>query len=171
MWKAGKTQAFTSSLPHLQSSVMAWFRTHNSEQLVCVVCATSDLRARVQRLEAEQAALLARLEGDRQLRMLTAHIAAVAHVARAIGAAVERFAKAMRPPLPPAPRGRAGGLARAGTGWRYSDGTFMPDAERRAAIEEFELAEYERYAAGGRTRAASAVRDEGGKFISARERR
>jgi uncharacterized protein YpuA (DUF1002 family) len=59
----------------------------------------------------------------------------------------------MRAPLP---RGRAGGLAGAKTAWRYSDGTFMPEAERTMAIEEFELAEYERYAAGGRARAASA---------------
>jgi hypothetical protein len=33
----------------------------------------------------------------------------------------------------------------------------MPEAERAAAIEEFDLAEYERYAAGGRTRAARAA--------------
>jgi hypothetical protein len=42
----------------------------------------------------------------------------------------------------------------------------MPEAERAAAIEELELAEYERYAAGGRARAASAVRNEDGKFIA-----
>jgi hypothetical protein len=49
---------------------------------------------------------------------------------------------------------------------RYSDGTFMLEAERAAAIEEFELAEYERYAAGGRASAASAVRNEDGKFVA-----
>jgi hypothetical protein len=45
----------------------------------------------------------------------------------------------------------------------------MPEAERAAAIEEFELAEYERYAAGGRARAVSAVRKEDGKVIAGGE--
>jgi hypothetical protein len=129
------------------------------------VRATSDLSARVQRLEHEQAILRSRLEGERQLRILTAQIAAAAQVAPVVGAAIERFAEAMRAPLP---RGRAGGLARAKAAWRYSDGTFMPETERTMAIEEFELAEYERYAAGGRARAASAVRNEDGKFIAGR---
>lgn len=141
---------------------MAWFHRHDRQLLERV---TSDLSARLQRLEEEQAALRARLEGDRQLRILTAHIAAAAQAAPAIGFAIERFAEAMRAPLPLQPRGHAGGLARAQAAWRYSDGTFMPEAERRAAIEEFELAEYERYAAGGRARAASAIRNEEGKFI------
>jgi hypothetical protein len=130
--------------------------------------ATSALNARVQRLEAEQGALLARLQGERQFRILTAHIGAAAQTALVIGAAIERFAAAMRAPLPPPPRGRAGGFARARYAWRYSDGTFMPEAERLAAIEEFETAEYERYAAGGRARAASAARDEDGRFIAER---
>ena len=64
MWKTGKTEAFPKHLPRLQSSVMALFRRHDSEQLLR---ATSDLSARVQRLELEQAALRARLEGERQL--------------------------------------------------------------------------------------------------------
>ena len=95
----------------------------------------------------------ARFEGERQLRILTAHVAVATQSSSVVGAAIERFAEALRAPLP---RGRAGGLARAKTAWRYSDGTFMPEAERTMAIEEFELAEYERYAAGGRARAASA---------------
>jgi hypothetical protein len=66
--------------------------------------------------------------------------------------------------IAPLPRGRAGGLARARTAWRYLDGTFMPEAERAVAIEELELADYERYAAGGRARARTARRSEDGTF-------
>jgi len=155
MWKTGKTQAFPNRPPRLQSSVMALFRRYDSEQLVR---ATSDLTMRVQRLEVEHAALRARLEGERQLRILTAHIASAAQAAPVIGAAIERFAQAMRAPLP---RGRTGGLARARTAWRYFDGTFMPESEKDATY----LEEYERYAAGGRKRAASAARHSDGTFI------
>ncbi len=124
--------------------------------------ATSDLAARFQRLENEQDVLRARLESERQLRLLTAHIAAAAQAAPAIGAAIERFAEAMLAPLPSPPRGRAGGLARAKTAWRYFDGTFMPESEKDAVY----LEEYERYAAGGRRRAATAVRARDGTFLS-----
>ena len=155
--KADKTRAFPSRLPRLQSSVMALFRRYDSQQLVR---ATSDLSERVQRLESEHAALRARLEGERHLRILTAHIAAAAEAAPSIGAAIERFAEAMRAPLPLVPRGRAGGLARALTAWRYFDGTFMPESERQAAY----LQAYERYAAGGRARARSARRHSDGTF-------
>jgi hypothetical protein len=154
MWKTLKTHAFPSHLPRLQSSVMALFRRHDSEQLVR---ATSDLTARVQRLETEYALLRARLEGERQLRLLTAHIAAAAQAAPVIGAAIDRFAQAVRVPLP---RGRAGGLSRAKTAWRYFDGTFMPESEKEAAY--FEV--YERYAAGGRARARKARREADGTF-------
>jgi hypothetical protein len=61
-------------------------------------------------------------------------------------------------------RGRAGGFARVRDAWRYSDGTFMPDREKEAAIEEYEIQQYERYAAGGRVRAAQAVRRSDGTF-------
>lgn len=122
--------------------------------------ATTALRACVQRLETERAALRARLEGDRQLRIFTAHIAAVAQMAPVIGGAIERFAAAMRAPLPAQPRGRAGGLARATSAWRYFDGTFMLESEKDAAYIE----EYERYAAGGRARAGSARRGADGTF-------
>ena len=46
---------------------MALFRRYDSEQLAR---ATSDLSARVQRLETQHVALRARLEGERQLRLL-----------------------------------------------------------------------------------------------------
>lgn len=118
--------------------------------------------SRTQRLEAEQAALLARLEGERQFRLLTGHITAAAQTALVLGAAIERFAEAMRSPLPPPPRGRAGGRARARTAWRYLDGTFMPESEKDAVY----LEEYEHYAAGGRRRAATAVRARDGPFLS-----
>jgi hypothetical protein len=162
MWKIEKAQGFPSHLPRLQSSVMALFRRYDSEQLVR---ATSDLSARVQRLELEHAALRARLEGESQLRIVTAQIAAAAQAAPAIGAAIERFAEAMRAPLPLVPRGRAGGLARAKSAWRYFDGTFRPESEKDAAY----LEEYERYAAGGRARAFRAHRHPDGTFASSQE--
>lgn len=157
MWKTGKTQAFPNCLPRLQSSVMALFRRYDSQQLER---ATSDLSARVQRLEVEHAALCARLEGERQLRILTAHVAAAAQTAILIGGAIERFAEAMRAPLPVPPRGRAGGLARARSAWRHFDGTFTPESEKEAAYAK----EYERYAAGGRARAEAACRRSDGTF-------
>ncbi|MGD0073219.1 MAG: hypothetical protein ABSD31_02630 [Candidatus Binataceae bacterium] len=120
---------------------------------------TSELLERVQRLESEQGQLRARLEGDRQLRLLTANITSAALVAPEIGAAIERFAQAMRAPLP---RGRAGGLARARDAWRYVDGTLMPESERHDAYRQ----EYERYAAVGRARAAGARRATDGTFLS-----
>jgi hypothetical protein len=136
---------------------MFGFRRHIRDELVHT---TSALLARVQRLEQEQALLHARLEGERQLRILTAHIAAAAQAAPAIGSAIERFAEAMRAPLPPPPRGCSGGLARAKSAWRYFDGTFMPESEKEAA----DLEEYERYAAGGRARARTARRLSDGTF-------
>jgi hypothetical protein len=72
--------------------------------------ATSDLLERIQRLEREQAELRARLEGERQFRILAAQIVGAAQIAPVIGESIEGFAQAMRAP---SPRGRAGGLARA----------------------------------------------------------
>lgn len=158
MWKTGKAQAFPSRLLRLQSSVMALFRRHDSQQLVR---ATSDLTARVHRLETEHAALRTRLQGEHQLRLLTANVVAAAQAAPVIGAAIERFAQAMRASLP---KGRVGGLARAKTAWRYADGTFLSDSDRTQAIEELEFEKYERYAAGGRARANSASRFADGTF-------
>lgn len=103
-----------ASASRLQSSVMALFRRDDSEQLMR---ATSDLSARVQRLEEELAKLRAQVEGDRQLRNMGAQISAAAQAAPLIGAAIERFAEAMRSPLPPRPRGRSGALARAKSAW------------------------------------------------------
>lgn len=119
---------------------------------------TSDIMDRIQRLEREQAELRARLEGERQLRFLAAQIVGAAQVAPVIGAAVEKFAQAMRSP---SPRGRAGGLARARGAWRYLDGTFMPESEKYDAYRR----EYERYAAGGQAQARSGARDGLGRFL------
>jgi hypothetical protein len=121
---------------------------------------TSDLGRLIQRLENEQDALRSRPEGERQRRISTAHIAAAAQAAPAIGAAIERFVEAVRAPLPLSPRGRAGGLARAKSAWRYFDGTFMAESEKEAAY----LEEYERYAIGGRVRANQAIRNPSGTF-------
>jgi hypothetical protein len=151
-----KNHDFSWASMMVKSSDMVGFRRHVRDELART---TSVLLARVQRLEEAQAEIRARLKGQGQLRVLTARIAAAAQVAPVVGSAIERFAEAMRAPLP---RGRAAGLARPRTAWRYFDGTFMPESERRAS----DLEEYERYAAGGRARAASAVRNEDGKFIA-----
>ena len=119
---------------------------------------TRDLLERIQRLEREHAELRARLEGERQLRILAAQIVGAAQMAPVIGGAVEKFAEAMRAPLP---RGRAGGIARARSAWRYFDGTFMPESAKLEAV----VADYERYAAGGRARAAEATRATDGTFM------
>jgi hypothetical protein len=62
--------------------------------------ATSDLLERIKRLEREHAALRARLEGERQLRILATQIVGAAQVAPLIGGAVEKFAESMRAPMP-----------------------------------------------------------------------
>lgn len=134
---------------------MLGFRRHRNEE---VIQTTNALLARIQRLENEQAALQARFEGERQLRIFIEHIAAAAGVGPVLGAAMERFAQAMRAPLP---RGRAGGLSRSGNAWRYLDGTFMPEQQKELAY----LEEYERYAKGGRARAAIAQRASNGTFL------
>jgi len=120
--------------------------------------ATSDLLERIQRLEREHTELRARLEGERQLQIFAAQIIGAAQTAPVIGEAIEKFAQAMRAPLP---RGRAGGLARAQTAWRHFDGTFMRESEKNEAWQ----AEYERYAAGGRARAQRAERGTDGRFM------
>jgi hypothetical protein len=61
----------------------------------------------------------------------------------------------------PLPRGKAGGLARAKTAWRFFDGTFMPESEKWEAYRE----EYERHAKGGRARAARVHRARNGTFL------
>jgi hypothetical protein len=123
---------------------------------------TSDILERIQRIEAEQATLRARIEGERQLRFLAAEIVGAVHIAPAIGSSIEQFAQAMRAPLP---RGRAGGLARARDAWRYFDGTFMPESRKYEAYH----IEHERFAAGGRARAANARRANDGTFLASNE--
>jgi hypothetical protein len=138
----------------VQSSDML-FRNRHAPETIGI--RTSDLLDRIQRIEAEHAALRAEIESDRQLRFLAAEIGGTAQAAPVIGSAVEAFARAMRAPLP---RGRAGGLARAANAWRSFDGTFMPESEKFEAYRE----EYERFATGGRVRAASARRNANGTF-------
>ncbi len=133
------------------------FRRHSD--LKTIDARTSDIIERIQRIEAEQAALRAEIEGERQLRFLTVEIVGAAQMAPIIGSAVERFAQAMR--CAPLARGVAGGRERARTAWRYSDGTFMPESEKYEAYRE----ERERYSAGGRARAAKALRASDGTFL------
>jgi hypothetical protein len=76
----------------------------NSNAIATIAARTSDLLDRVQRIEAEQSPLRARLEGERQPGFLTAEIVGAAQAAPIIGIAIESFAQAMRAPLS---RGRA----------------------------------------------------------------
>jgi hypothetical protein len=91
------------------------------------------------------------------------HVAIQLHVIRGreVAPAIEKGLRALVAPLP---RGKAGGLARARSAWRYLDGTFMPESEKLEAYNE----EYERHAAGGRTRAATARRYADGTFAPSR---
>jgi hypothetical protein len=97
-------------------------------------------------------------ESVRAFRLLTANIVSAGLGAIAVGQAIERFARAMRLPML---RGRAGGLARSKRAWRYLDGTFMPESEKREAF----IMEHERYARGGRARAKTAERAGDGTFL------
>jgi hypothetical protein len=137
-----------------------WSRRRDTEDRLTAL--TSDIVVRLQRLERAHREIRATLEGERQLRIFFANLISAGQTAPVIGAAIERFAKAMRAPIP---CGRAGGLARARHAWRYLDGTFMPESERCEARRQ----EYERYAAGGRARAASALRAKDGAFLPAPE--
>ncbi len=135
---------------------------------------TSALERRIQQLEAEIASLrepsrtvLSRIEEAVRIAHArsTRTVEEFGHAAEsalAVGAALEAFARAMRARLP---RGRAGGLARARSAWRYTDGTFMPEGERQTLTEQIEFENYERHAAGGRERAARAKRATDGTFI------
>ncbi len=120
---------------------------------------TSEIMERIQRLEAEHFALRAEIGGERHLRFLTAQIVGAAADASIIGSPVQKFAQAMRAPLP---RGRAGGMARASSAGRYFDGTFMPPSEKREAYR----LDYERFARGGRVRATLGLRGPDGRFVS-----
>ncbi len=76
---------------------------------------TSELLERIRGLEHDQEERRSRFEADRQPRTLAAQFVGAAHVAPIFGGALEKFAQAMRAPLP---RGRASGLARARSAWR-----------------------------------------------------
>jgi hypothetical protein len=113
-----------------------------------------DLLLRLQRVENELIALkLGRLFAE-------LHVAIELAVRQGTQNA-EAFEKGLRAIVAPLPRGKAGGLARARTAWRYSDGTFMAEVEKWEAYRE----EYDRYASGGRKRAATALRASDGTFL------
>jgi hypothetical protein len=113
----------------------------------------SDMNTRVQQVEAE----CARIGLQRVLREI--HKTAELAVQRGIPAA-RAIESGLRAAVAPLPRGRAGGLARARSAWRYRDGTFMPESERFEAYRE----ERERHAVGGRARAKRAARYVDGTF-------
>jgi hypothetical protein len=154
LWTHEKPPSSAGLQSRLQFNDMLFRR---GSDLKTIDARTSDVFERIQRNEAEDAALRAQIEGERQLRFLAAEIVGAAKAAPVIAEAIEHFAQAMRAPLP---RGRAGGLARARSAWRYFDGTFMPESEKLAAFRE----EYRRFASGGRARAAQATRNADGTF-------
>jgi hypothetical protein len=79
--------------------------------------------------------------------------------ARSIAAGLQ----AVMAPLPPPPRGIAGGgVARARHAWRYDDGTFMSYENE----EQIRLEQHERMARGGRARASVAKRAPDGTFVA-----
>jgi hypothetical protein len=120
---------------------------------------TSALLERVQRLEEEQAVLRGRLEGERQLRLLTARIALRLRPSRLLGKQSKDSLRQCGHQC----RVGAPADSRARSAWRYFDGTFMPESEK---IEAYRV-EYERFASGGRVRAAKALRARDGTFLRA----
>jgi hypothetical protein len=120
--------------------------------------AVSELLERIQRLEREQTELHSRLQGEDRLRILATHMIGAEQAASVVDSAIENFAQAMIATLL---SGRAVGMARSRKAWRYFDGTFMPES---AKLEAY-FAGFERYACGGRARAAGARRSSEGTFL------
>ena len=63
------------------------FRRHSD--LKTIDARTSDILERIQRIEAEQAALRAEIEGERRLRFLSGEIVGAAQLAPVIGSDIE----------------------------------------------------------------------------------
>lgn len=115
----------------------------------------TNMHVRVQQVEEE----CARIRLQRMLR----EVHKATHLAIRLSLPAARAIEAaLRATAAPLPRGKAGGLARARTAWRYTDGTLMPEEEKIEAYRE----EYERHAAGGRSRASRAPRALDGTFLS-----
>ena len=62
-------------------------------------------------------------------------------------------------------RNRVGGVIRAAHAARFSDGTFMSDADWDELVQARADEDYERHAAGGRARAARARRGPDGRYL------
>jgi hypothetical protein len=133
---------------------------------------TSTLEQRIQQLSAELAELRAHIVPRDDSNLVAVLADRVSRAQVKADHELERFLLAIHSVAETAAmhatlstrRGRAGGLARAPTAWRYLDGTFMPDTEKSEGYRK----EYERDAAGGRARAASALRAADGTFVGAR---
>jgi hypothetical protein len=124
---------------------------------------SSDLLPVANRLHSDSSEPLQRLLATVQRLELECESLRRAQAEMSEQLSLSAMAKAAAEPMR-APRGQAGGRVRAQRAWRYSDGTFMPESERIAAIEDAALVKYERYAAGGRARAHSAGRFSDGTF-------
>jgi len=129
---------------------------------------TSALQERIQQLSAELAELRARIPTLDDSNLVARLAACVSRAQATAGRQLDQFLAGVHTAAETAAmlntqharRGRPGGLARARTAWRYFDGTFMPESEKKAAY----LEEYERHAAGGREPAARALRLADGTF-------
>ncbi len=88
-----------------------------------------DVNKRLQQVEQE----CARIRLQRMLREIHKAAELAVRIGLPAALAIERSLRAVAAPLP---RGRAGGLARARTAWRYSDGTFMPEEEKFESYHE-----------------------------------
>lgn len=134
---------------------------------------TSTLEERIQQLGVELAELSVRVPTLDDPNLIARLAARVSRAQAKADRELDRFLLAIHSAAETAAtlsarqvrRGRAGGLARARTAWRYLDGSFMPESVKNEAYRE----EYERHAAGGRARAASALRYSDGTFASSKE--
>jgi hypothetical protein len=138
-------------------------------ELTALRVTTSTLEERIQQLGVELAELSARVPTLDDPNLIARLAARVSRAHAKADRELDRFLLAIHSAGETAAtlsalearRGRAGGLARARTAWRYIDGTFMPESEKSEAYRE----EYERFAAGGRARAAQARRASDGSFL------
>lgn len=127
--------------------------THIHRAIATLLAEHATLAQRLQQLERESL--------SRELSVCLRELHAAVEVAAQQGSdAACALETGLRASVAPLPRGKAGGLARARTGWRYGDGTFMSEWKKRETYFE----EQERHARGGRARVATARRYPDGTF-------
>lgn len=164
--KVPKLEALSSLRHGVKSSGMLFTR---ASELDALRVTTSTLERRIQQLSVELAELRSRVPTLDDPNLIARLAARLSRVHAKADRELDRFLLAIHSAGETAAtlsalearRGRAGGLARARTAWRYNNGTFMPESEKSEAYRE----EYERFAAGGRARASQARRASDGTFL------